>query len=264
MEVLAYCCALAIGLVMGLSGAGGAILTVPVLVYLAGIEPVTATAYSLFIVGITSVFGTVQNLRKGTVMLRTGLIYATPSIAGVFIARRLILPALPDILFTTGSFQLTKGALLMVIFSMLMFFAAISLLRTRSSSQPVPDKNRMLLAFQIFLAGLVVGLVGAGGGFLFVPMLIFVAKMPMKNAAATSLLIIALNSAVGFAGSAADIDCNWMFLLIFSAVAIAGILAGIAYSARVDDKKLKRGFGWFVLVMSVVIFSTEVILPMLV
>ena len=139
MEVLAYCCALAIGLVMGLSGAGGAILTVPVLVYLAGIEPVTATAYSLFIVGITSVFGTVQNLRKGTVMLRTGLIYAIPSIAGVFIARRLILPALPDILFTTGSFQLTKGALMMVIFSRLMCFASISLLRTRSSSQTVPD-----------------------------------------------------------------------------------------------------------------------------
>ncbi len=263
MEILAYCCALAIGLIMGLSGAGGAILTVPVLVYLAMIEPVTATAYSLFIVGATSVFGTIQNFRKGTIVLRTGLLYALPSVAGVFLARRLLLPVLPDNIASIGNYTLTKGALLMVIFSLLMFFAALSLLRASKKEKDIPGRNRAVLAVQIFLAGLVVGLVGAGGGFLFVPMLIFVARMPMRNAAATSLLIIALNSAVGFAGSVTSLDCDWVFLLGFSAIAIAGILAGISLSHKVDERRLKRAFGWFVLAMSVVIFSTEVIVPMI-
>ncbi len=261
MEILAYCCALVIGLIMGLSGAGGAILTVPVLVYLAMIEPVTATAYSLFIVGATSAFGTFQNLRKGTVVLRTGLLYALPSIAGVFLARRLLLPALPEILFSTGDFDLTKGSLLMVVFSLLMFFAAISLLRKPGIGHPGGKKNPVALGLKIFLAGIVVGLVGAGGGFLFVPMLIFVAGLPMRNAAATSLLIIALNSAVGFATSATLIDCDWIFLTVFSVIAIAGILIGISFSQKVNDARLKRGFGWFVLAMSFVIFSTEVVLP---
>ena len=263
MEILAYACALAIGLIMGLSGAGGAILTVPVLVYLTGIEPVTATAYSLFIVGMTSIFGTVQNLRKGTVMLRTGLLYAIPSVTGVLIARRLVLPALPETIFTTSTFTLTKGSLLMIIFSMLMLIAALSLLRTQKQHGPIADRNKVWLALQIFLAGLVVGLVGAGGGFLFVPMLIFVARMPMKNAAATSLMIIALNSMVGFAGSGLIKDCDWPFLLIFSTIAIGGILAGIKLGHRVNDRSLKRGFGWFVLVMSLVIFTTEVLLPII-
>ncbi len=260
MEIFAYCSALAIGLIMGLSGAGGAILTVPVLVYLAGVEPVAATAYSLFIVGITSLFGTLQNLRKETVMFKTGFLYALPSVAGVFLSRRVLLPMLPDTIFTIGGFSLSKGALLMVIFSALMFLAALSLLR---KNPPADGKarNRALLALQIFLAGMVVGLVGAGGGFLFVPMLIFIAGMEMKNAAATSLMIIALNSAVGFASSAATVRFDWMFLGIFSTVAIIGILAGIALAHRVDDRRLKRGFGWFVLAMSIVIFATEVIVP---
>lgn len=256
-EYLGYGCALLIGLILGLMGGGGSILTVPVLVYVMAMNPVTATAYSLFIVGTTSAFGTVQNFRNRLVDVRTGFLYAIPSLIGVFLARKFIVPALPDILLSFNGFTLTKEIFLMVLFAIVIFIAALSMLR---NSAPKPrDVNNVLIVIQTFFAGILVGLVGAGGGFLFIPILIYVAKLPVKKAVATSLLIIAVNSLIGFTGDIGNIEIDWTFLLAFTFCSIIGIFTGIYLSRFVNDKQIKKSFGWFVLLMAVFILAKEII-----
>ncbi|HEX9980112.1 MAG TPA: sulfite exporter TauE/SafE family protein [Flavobacterium sp.] len=260
VEYIGYACALVIGLVMGLSGAGGAILTVPVLVYVFAMNPVTATAYSLFIVGTTSAFGTIQNLKKDLVSVKTALKFALPSLIGVFTARKFIIPAIPDILYHNGDFLIKKSTALMILFAFIMCFAAIAMLKgSRDGSKKAREQSGIMLIIKMILAGTVVGLVGAGGGFLFVPILVHVAKLPIKKAAATSLLIIAINSLVGFTGDIGNIHIDLLFLTLFTALAIAGIFTGIYLNRFVNEKQLKTGFGWFVLLMAAFIFSKEII-----
>ncbi len=260
LEYLGYFCAVVIGLVLGLMGGGGSILTVPVLVYLMGYNPVTAAAYSLFIVGTTSTFGTVQNIRKDQVEIKTGLIYALPSLVGVFISRKFIVPALPEDLFRISGFLVTKNIFLMVLFAIVMILSGISMLQNRSEVEP-PEANRntnILMVLTVFLAGILVGLVGAGGGFLFIPLLIYVARLPIKKAIATSLLIIAINSLTGFTGDVFNTTIDWIFLFTFTIFSITGIFAGLFLNKFVNDTNLKKGFGIFVLIMALIIIVQEV------
>ncbi len=266
LEYIGYFCAVVIGMVLGLTGTGGAILTVPVLVYLMGFNPVTAAAYSLFIVGTTSTFGTFQNFRKGTVEIRTGFIYAFPSLIGVFLSRRFIVPALPDVLFTISDFTVTKEIFVMVLFAIIMFMSGISMLKPKKKDDDTEDEtkessgsNRIWMFAKVFFAGIVVGLVGAGGGFLFIPLLIYVAKLPMKKAVATSLLIIAINSLIGFTGDLFTATINWIFLFTFTIFSVMGIFTGIFLSRYFNDAKLKKGFGIFVLTMAAFIMIRELI-----
>lgn len=260
VESLGYCCAVVIGLILGLMGGGGSILTVPVLVYIMAFNPVTATAYSLFIVGTTSAFGTFQNFRNGLVELKTGLLFAIPSLVGVYIARKFIVPAIPETIFTVGSFTLGKNMMLMLLFAIVIFIAALSMLKKNApETETIAQRNKTMMVIQTFLAGILVGLVGAGGGFLFIPILVYVAKLPMKKAVATSLLIIAINSLVGFTGDIGNIAIDWMFLFVFTALAVIGIFIGIYFNKFVDEKQLKKGFGWFVLLMAVFILGKEIL-----
>jgi uncharacterized protein len=254
MEIIAFGCAVAIGLIMGLTGAGGAILSVPVMVYLMGIDPLTATAYSLFIIGATSVVGTAINLKKGMVDGRTALRFAVPSLVGVWLSRNVLLPAIPDVI--NIGFSVLKGPMIMVFFSVMMIWAAYSLLANSTPATP-KSTSRVVLIVQLFVAGIMVGLVGAGGGFLFVPMLVMVAAMPIKRAAATSLLIIAVNSAIGFGSEISRLVIDWRFLLTFSCLAITGIFFGIALNRYINESALKKGFGWFVLAMAAIILFNE-------
>jgi uncharacterized membrane protein YfcA len=260
MEIIGFACALIIGLILGLLGGGGSILTVPVLVYINGFHPVTATAYSLFIVGATSAVGTVQNIQNRTAQFRTGLLFAIPSLVGVFLSRKFLVPAIPDDIFTIGAYTLSKGALLMSVFAVVISLAAFSMLRKPDDENDGGRRNRFTLLVQTFFAGIVVGLVGAGGGFLFIPLLIHVARLPMKKAAATSLLIIAINSLVGFLGDATHTKIHWGFLLFFTAISIVGIFIGIYLSRFVKGAQLKKTFGWFILVMAAFILVEEFML----
>lgn len=261
MEVFfGYLGALAIGLVLGLTGGGGSILTVPVLVYLLGIHPVTATAYSLFIVGTTSAFGTVQNYRKGFVEVKTGLKFALPSLTAIYLTRKFIVPNIPEVLFSIGEISITKNLFIMILFAIIMLMAALSMIRNKKSEKSTVPPNPIITIVQIFMVGVLIGLVGAGGGFLIIPALVYLAKLPMKKAVGTSIFIIAINSLIGFTGDIGNIDIDWGFLFIFSFISILGIFAGIYLNKFINEKNLKKGFGWFVLTMSILILAKELLL----
>ncbi|HEX8358375.1 MAG TPA: sulfite exporter TauE/SafE family protein, partial [Segetibacter sp.] len=245
----------------GLMGGGGSILTVPVLVYLFAISPTIAISYSLFIVGFTSLVGAFNYYRKGLVNFKTVLLFGSSSITTVFIARKFIIPFLPDVFFRLSSFEVTHSLFVMVVFAILMLAASVSMISRRKviAENGTKEKPWMLVVCGV-LIGLVTGFLGAGGGFLLIPVLVILMKLPMKEAIGTSLLIIALNSLIGFLG---DIGCHaidWKFITIVSAIAIAGIFVGSYFNQKVNSDKLKKGFGWFVLIMGIYIIVKEIVL----
>jgi len=257
MEVIAYLASAFIGISLGLIGGGGSILTVPVLVYLFGITPLLATSYSLFIVGSTSLIGAVNNYRKGQVNLKAAFFFGAASIVTVFATRKFIVPAIPEELFTIAGHTITSALATMVFFGVLMLMASISMIRSKhddAQQQECKDciKFFKLLGYGITI-GLVTGLLGAGGGFLLIPALVFLLKLPMKKAVGTSLMIIALNSLIGFAGDLGHFQIQWKFLFSVSAIAITGLLIGNLISKRIPGVRLKKGFGWFVLLMGIYI-----------
>lgn len=269
MEILGYIASAAIGISLGLIGGGGSILTVPVLVYLFGIEPVVATSYSLFIVGSTALAGAFPKWKAGDVDVKTALIFGLPSIAAVYATRAWLVPAIPQEVFSVGDIIVTKPLLLMVLFAVLMVAASISMIRSKplatgekpTTNSQSPAANRYgLILLEGLVVGTLTGLVGAGGGFLIIPALVLFAGLPMKQAVGTSLLIIAMKSLLGFTGDLGHYEMNWLLLLSVTGLAVVGIFIGNALSKRVSGEKLKVGFGWFVLVMGAYILAKEVFL----
>ena len=257
MEILGYVGALFIGLVLGLTGGGGSILTVPILVYLMSINPVTATAYSLFIVGTTSTFGAIQNYRKNLVDIKNGFIFAIPSFIAVYLTRKYIVPRIPDIILE-APILITKNMFLMLFFAVIMIFGALSVLKKKSQDTNNEEKrNLILIGIQTFTIGIIIGLVGAGGGFLIIPALILFTKLPMRKAVGTSLFIIAMNSLVGFIGDIQNLVIDWLFLLTFSAISVVGIFIGMYLTKYTNENQLKKIFAYFVLLMATIILLKE-------
>ncbi|MDZ4668495.1 MAG: sulfite exporter TauE/SafE family protein [bacterium] len=265
MEILGYFASALIGISLGLIGGGGSILTVPVLVYLFKIPAVEATAYSLFIVGTTSLVGTIPKYKQGLLNLKTALIFGIPSIAAVYLTRKLIVPAIPNQLFTFNEIIVTKSLFLLLLFAFIMVFASISMIRERKAIPVNLDQEKKFNYPMILLEGAIVGtitgLVGAGGGFLIIPALVLFTGLPMKEAVGTSLLIIAAKSLIGFTGDLGHFAMNWNLLLLVTSIAIAGIILGNKLSLSIDGNKLKKGFGWFVLVMGIYILLKELVFP---
>lgn len=250
-----------IGIIMGLMGGGGSILTVPLLVYLMAMNPVIATAYSLFIVGTTAVFGSAQNYFKKTISIKMGLLYAVPSLLAVYTTRYFILPALPDTIIKVDDFELSKSTFIMLIFAVVMLTASISMLTKKIGNDEKEPKqpNYMYIVPAATIIGLITGFVGAGGGFLIIPTLVFFGGLPMKKAVGTSLFIISINSLIGFSGDIQNIEINWEFLLSFTVTSVFGIFAGTYLQRFVNERQLRRGFGWFILLMAAFILSKEII-----
>ena len=246
---------------MGLIGGGGSILSVPVLVYLFHYDAVTATAYSLFIVGITSLFGSVGFMKNKQVNFRTALMFGIPSILGVLFSRRIVLPHLPHYIIHRWGITLTKETFLLLLFSILMIISSYKMIKKINEHKlfKSQDTNFTLLVSQGLLVGIITGLIGAGGGFLIVPALVMLLKINMKEAVATSLFIIALNSLIGFTSSLDSVLVDWQFLLTFASLSISGILVGVLLSKKIEGKKLKPIFGWFVLVMGIYVILRETI-----
>ncbi|WP_426430188.1 sulfite exporter TauE/SafE family protein [Winogradskyella sp. HB-48] len=259
-QVLGYVGALFIGVVLGLIGGGGSILTVPILVYLLFVNPVTATAYSLFVVGVSSLVGAIRNIQKGLVDFRTAIVFAIPAFIAVYSTRKYLVPAIPEELFSLGSFVITKDIGIMLFFAFVMLVASVSMIRNKREDNGVNSEvayNYSFIIVEGVLVGVVTGIVGAGGGFLIIPALVLLAKLPMKKAVATSLLIIAIKSLIGFIGDVENLDIDWTFLLVFTSISVVGIFLGIYLSNFIEGKKLKKGFGWFVLIMGVYIIYKE-------
>lgn len=332
-DLIGYIGSVLVGFTLGLIGGGGSILSVPIFVYLFGIEPVIATGYSLFVVGISSSVGAFNYMRKGLLDYKAAMVFAAPSFIAVYLTRHFLLPAIPNQFFTIGKidittdilfililvavmlglslltlnlnyksnrmhyrvfllvtpaaimvfivrqfiipvlphellmiggFTLTKNTGIMMLFALVMFLASLSMIRNRKGITEENDSGKFEGKAGIVFLGLVVGaltgLVGAGGGFLIIPALVLIAGLPLKTAIGTSLLIIAVNSLTGFLGDIHNQVIQWPFLLSFTGLSIIGIFLGTYISKYLDNQKLKKGFGWFILLMSIYIPIREIFL----
>ena len=260
MEIVGYLASLLIGISLGLIGGGGSILTVPGRVCLFGVQPLAAISYSLFVVGSTSLVGAVQNYRRGFVKIKTALLFGASSIITVFLTRKFLIPRIPENIFSIGSFVVTENMLTMVLFAILMVLASLSMMRSRQTAAEETTVKKVnipkLLLYGVAI-GFVTGLLGAGGGFLLIPTLVLLVGIPMKEAVGTSLLIIALNSLIGFTGDLHNKGINWHLMFVVTGLAIIGIIIGNALSKKIPSSRLKKAFGWFVLVMGVYIIIRE-------
>lgn len=241
MQWLGYTLAALIGLSLGLMGGGGSILTVPIFVYVLGFDPKLAIAMSLPVVGGTSLVGTATHWKAGNVDLRMAGLFGLIAMMGAYLGARLAV-------FLSGALQL---ALLAVV----MLAAATSMLRSahRAAPEAAAERPRTMtpgLLVPVSLGvGLLTGLVGIGGGFLVVPALVLLARVPMKQAVGTSLLVIAMNSVAGFAGYLGHVNVPWGFMFTFTAVSALGIVAGTYLVRFVSQAALKQAFAVFLVVM---------------
>ena len=261
VQIFGYSASILIGVSLGLIGGGGSILTLPVLVYLLGFSPVLSTAYSLFIVGTTSFVGSINYMRKGLVNYQAALVFAIPSFISVFLTRKYLVPAIPDSLFTLAGFEVTKNIGIMLFFALVMLAASYSMIMSKKKEDEESEKlkfNYPLIGLEGAIVGILTGIVGAGGGFLIIPALVLLARLPMKMAVGTSLLIIAAKSLIGFMGDISNINVNWTFLFQFTSLSVIGIFIGSYLSKFIEGEKLKKSFGWFVLVMGIYIITKEI------
>ncbi|MGB5981804.1 MAG: sulfite exporter TauE/SafE family protein [Nonlabens sp.] len=264
LDLMGYAGAVIIGLVLGLIGGGGSILTVPILVYALMLEPVVATAYSLFVVGATSLVGTVRNMVKKKIDYRTAIIFSIPAFIAVYCTRAFIVPAIPDQLFNLSDFPVTKDLAIMLFFAFIMLVAAFSMLKNKkdrdvSEGDQLVPFNYFYVVLEGTIVGVITGLVGAGGGFLIVPVLVLLTGLEMKKAVATSLFIVAVKSLIGFIGDVQNLDIDWIFLLTFTSLSIVGIFIGLWLNNFIDGKRLKKGFGVFVVLMAIYILYKELL-----
>jgi uncharacterized protein len=265
MEVAGYIAAVLTGISLGLIGGGGSILTLPVMVYLFGLQPLLATSYSLFIVGSTSLVGVIDNLRRGLINFKAAFLFGATSIITVLFMRLFLIPRIPAT-FEIGKIIIEESVLTMLLFAILMVVASVGMIRNAKTKEtvhqyPVYEKTRKVRPGRLLLygiaIGLVTGLLGAGGGFLLIPVLVLFIGLPMKEAVGTSLFIIALNSLIGFSADIGHFSIDWLFLAMITFLSITGILIGGWLSKKISGEKLKKGFGWFLLIMALYIFFKE-------
>jgi uncharacterized protein len=264
LELLGYPASLVMGLALGLTGGGGSILTVPILVYLFGISAVESTTYSLVLVGLVALWGAWGAYRSGELNLSRALSFGIPGVIGVATSRRLLLPMLPAKLSILGM-SLTQNSILLIAFSLLMLLASASMIRASRTSMAKSQlniENEPVSVIALFFGGLTVGLiagfVGAGGGFLIVPALVNIGRLDIKQAVGTSLFVIALQSLLGVLGDFEALrQMNFTLFSIIAALAILGMSLGTTFRKRISQSKLKLGFGIFVLVMGSLILLQE-------
>ena len=259
-HIVGYFLAIIVGITLGLLGSGGSILSVPILVYVMNVSPILGTAYSLFIVGVTALVGSYQKAKQNVIDYKKVFMFGFPSILSVFVTRKIILPYIPDIIFSTKLFTLNKPILIMIVFAVVMIFASFRMIKP--SVIDIEEGSKKLNYFDIGLQGVLIGLVsgfvGAGGGFLIIPALVLLARTPMKIAVGTSLLIVASQSLIGFLADIGQEEfIDWKLLFIFTLCSVVGIFIGNVLSKKIESHKLKTIFGWFVLVMGVYILIKE-------
>lgn len=259
LEFFGYIASILIGITLGLIGSGGSILAVPVLVYMFKINAITATVYSLGIVSFASLVGSLTYLKQGNFNYKIAIGYGIPSLLSLLFVRRIIVPLIPDIIINTDFFSVTKSAFMLLLFALLMMIASYNMIKKEvvySETNSIKINYALIILFGI-IEGLLTGLVGAGGGFLIVPIFVFFAKLSIKEAIGTSLIVISTKSFVGFLSDSAFVQLDWILLLKIIVMATVGIFIGIRLSKKIDGKKLKPAFGWFVLMMGTYILVKE-------
>lgn len=259
MEVLGYFLAILIGLSLGLMGSGGSILMVPLLVYFFGIAPALATSYSLLIVGTVSAIGAVLRWKAGEVALKFVGLFGATTVITVFLTRKYLFPLLPEVFFEVGQLTFTKSFVLMILLAILIFISSVFVLREQrgDTSEKVYHNGFYKLVFGGIGIGLITGFLGAGGGFLIIPFLLVRFQTPIKVATGTSLAIIALNTLMGALGDCGQVTLNWSLLIIILVITLVGMGLGMLWSLKINSQNLKRGFGWFLRILSLLIIALE-------
>jgi uncharacterized membrane protein YfcA len=260
--ILGFVGALLVGITLGLIGSGGSILSLPIFVYLFGLNPIIASAYSLFTVGITSLIGSIKNIKLKLIDINTSLYFSLSAAITVYITRKYLINLIPEEIITVGNLLITKEKFLMLFFALLIYFSGIAMIKKRvdkSQNQRRKSKyDKVLILIEGAVVGVVTGLVGAGGGFIIIPVLVLFSKLNMKNAIATSLVIISIKSLIGFIGDIENHIIDWEFLIMFSLISILGIYIGQAIGLKIDGSKLKKGFGYFVIVVASCVVLKEI------
>ena len=260
LETIGFFGAFLTGIVIGLFGGGGSILAVPIFVYLFKLNPVIATSYSMFVVGSSAAIGTLINIKKKLIEYKTALIFTLPALVSVSLTRRFLIPNIPDTLLSFESFAVTKEMGLMLFFSSIIILSSVLMMRKPRigvATKTTTKKNYGLLIFIGLGVGVLTGLLGAGGGFIIVPALVMFARLTIKQAVATSLIIITFNSIIGFSSDVFLLKIEWNFLTLFTALSVAGIFIGTYISSFVRESTLKINFARFMIVMAAVIIFKE-------
>ena len=259
LEIVGFFGAFLTGIVIGLFGGGGSILAVPIFVYFFKLNPVLATSYSMFVVGSSAAVGTIININKKLIAYKTAVIFTLPALVSVYMTRRFLIPNIPDILFSFKDFDITKKIVLMLLFSLVIIISSIPMMKQpiTEPNTTTSEKNYGLLIVIGLAVGVLTGLIGAGGGFIIVPAFVLFARITIKQAVATSLIIIAFNSLVGFCSDLSLLKIEWDFLILFTALSILGILIGTYISSFVRESTLKTNFARFMIIMASIIIFKE-------
>ena len=261
MEIVGFIALIALGIILSLIGGGGSLLSVPILVYLFSIDVVTASTYSLFIVGASSLFGAIQKFRTDGADLKVAFVFGCSSAAAIFIARRWVISAIPEELTIAGEMEMTKRALILVIFSLIVIASSLLLLLRQDSTSANSGRRRLKFLLPVsFPTGLIAGIVGIGGGVIILPALITLARLPFRVAVGTALLVISFNSLFGFLTDASTKNVDWIFLLLITFFASIGMFVGNFYNQKIPPKLVRLSFGWFLLAVGVCIILKEVVL----
>ena len=265
LDVFGYIGAFVVGLVLGITGSGGSILSMPILVYLFKFNAVTASAYSLFIVGTTALTGSFQNFKKKLINYRTTILFSTSAVISVYVTRKYLIGLIPEIILSNNIIVIKKDQLIMVLFGILMLFAGFLMIKKtprtimKFKKTKTITPNKLLIFFEGSIIGFLTGLIGAGGGFIIIPILVILSNLKMQSAIATSLLIISTKSLIGFIGDVQNLIIEWDFLIIFTSISIFGIIVGQLIRKKVMENQLKKIFGSFVFVIGILILLREVI-----
>ena len=266
LDVFGYIGAFVVGLVLGITGSGGSILSMPILVYLFKFNAVTASAYSLFIVGVTALTGSFQNFKKKLINYRTTILFSTSAVISVYVTRKYLIGLIPEIILSNNNIiVIRKDQLIMVLFGILMLFAGFLMIKKtprtimKFKKTKTITPNKLLIFFEGSIIGFLTGLIGAGGGFIIIPILVILSNLKMESAIATSLLIISTKSLIGFIGDVQNLIIEWDFLIIFTSISIFGIIVGQLIRKKVMENQLKKIFGSFVFVIGILILLREVI-----
>jgi uncharacterized membrane protein YfcA len=260
MELIGYLALVGIGIVLSLLGGGGSLLSVPILIYLFSLDIVTASSYSLFIVGTTSLSGSLLKIKQQRTDWRSGIIFSLCSMVAIFSTRKWIIPCIPEEIMLADSHIVTKRALIMGVFALLVMTSSLMILLKDTWCHGDQGKRRLQLLFPLsFITGVVTGFVGAGGGFLILPALIIFGGLSFDVSVGTTLLVIAFNSLFGFLGDVLNHPINWLFLLTITALSTLGMLLGNHYSSKIPAHYLKLIFAWIMLIAAILILLAEVI-----
>ena len=260
MEILGYIGALLIGLILGLIGSGGSVLAVPIFIYLFLLDEKIATAYSLFVVGSTSLVGSLSYRKKKLINWNQVLLFGVPSVISVVLVRNFLIPYIPEIIISISGYNVSRRILILGLFSILLILSSIMMFNNKKSKPSRRDLNYLKIISEGSLVGALTGLIGAGGGFLIIPSLVILGKLPMKEAVGTSLVIISLKSLLGFFfGDAFLYQIDWTLILKFTFISILGIFIGNYFSVFINAKLLKKIFGVFIFIVGFLIITNELI-----